>query len=156
MCMHFKHTCIYSSTAHCAFSLELSQHYWSWCCISEAIAGSIAHADAAAAARIGVSLQMLTEHFGGVSLLPTARSIRGRKVPLAPDLPHHCITETGVVLHGSTSSASVPSGLQVPSSVSQQSTDNFNYLLVKLILTVCKNVCWKAAGNMFSNVLLQI
>lgn len=52
---------------HCVFSPELSQHYWSWCCVSEVIAGSMAAA--AAAAGIGFSLQMLTAHFG-MSMLP--------------------------------------------------------------------------------------
>lgn len=59
-----KHTYSLSITVHCAFSPELSQHYRSWCCVSEMIAGSNA-----VTAGTGFSLKMLTGHFG-MTLLP--------------------------------------------------------------------------------------
>lgn len=107
-----KHTQACSRTVHCAFSPELSQHYWSWCCVSKVIAGSMA-------AGIGFSLQMLTGHFGMPLLPPVRSSIGERGVLLAPNLSDHSTKETGVVLCASVSSAFIQPGQQVLSSGGQ-------------------------------------
>lgn len=55
--------------------------------------------------------------------------------------------DTGGVLHGSVSGALIPSGMQVPSFVSQQSITEFqgrNSRVVKLILSVCAAADLKA------------
>lgn len=76
------HTHMQHYSALCPFSPELSQHYWSWCCVSEVIAGSMA-------AGIGFSPQMLTGHFGTSLLLCEVHHIGERGVLLAPVKPQH-------------------------------------------------------------------